>query len=420
MTVNTHKSRSENRGRKIRLALVAAEFLPNWGGAGTYNVRLVKHLMDELEIHVITPRRTINGSAVAYSAEDILDFFNHKINLHFISHAGDTFLYNARFQWAVRQELPRLQRRYHFDVIHTDHPHMSDILYRSGGKTPSVNTVHTTIKGHLKGIRQSRIRFLQMEPSERYQILLNIPLLLVERFYLKRRQQIITVSQWMKKELSQNYRKKDIEVVYSGVEPDEFSPEKSQGTNILPEIDAPIVLFSSRMTAAKGGHFLIKAIPRILQENNKVHFVFAGSELKQPWKSLLAEQRIPPEYYTFLGYLPYEQLPALYARAAIYVCPSLCENLPARILEAMSCELPVVATDIYGIPEAITHGENGLLVPPRDEEALAEAILKLLDDESLRRRLGASARRTVLEKYDWRKLAPQIKGVYEKVVAQGQ
>jgi glycosyltransferase involved in cell wall biosynthesis len=416
MTVNTHRSRTEDRGHRLKLGLVAAEFLPNWGGAGTYNVRLVKHLMDEVEIHVITPRRTINGSTVAYSAEDILDFFDHKINLHFICHAGDTFLYNARFQWAVLRELPGLQRRYQFDVIHTDHPHMSDILYKSKSGIPSVNTVHTTIKGHLKGIRQSRIRFLQMEPSERYQILLNIPLLLVERFYLKRRQQIITVSQWMKNELSWNYRKKDIEVVYSGVEPDEFSPEKGRGLNILPEIDVPIVLFSSRMTAAKGGHFMIKAIPRILQENQRVHFVFAGSELEQPWKSLLAEQRIPPEYYTFLGYLPYEQLPALYARASIYVCPSLCENLPARILEAMSCELPVVATNIYGIPEAITHGDNGLLVPPQDDEALAGAILTLLDDEPLRRRLGIRARRTVLEKYDWRKLAPQIKGVYEKVV----
>lgn len=406
---------------KIRLALVAAEFLPNWGGAGTYNIRLVKQLMDELEIHVITPRRTIPGSPAAYPAQDILAFFDHKIGLHFIANAGDTFLYNARFQWSVLQEMPKLHRHYHFDVIHTDHPHMADILYRLRSKIPEViTTVHTTIRGQLEGIRASGLGFRQMESSERYQMLLSFPLQLIERFYLSRCHHIITVSQWMNKELSQSYHKNGVEVIYSGVETDEFTPEKGQGSDILPEIDVPIVLFTSRMTAAKGAHFLIKAIPQILRENDRVHFAFAGSELEQPWKSLLEEHRIDPKYYTFLGYLPYEQLPWLYARASICVCPSLYENLPARILEAMSCELPVVATSIYGIPEAISHGENGVLVPPRDEHALAEAILTLLNDEPLRQRLGEKARLTVLEKFDWRKLAQQIKAVYQRVVEQGK
>jgi glycosyltransferase involved in cell wall biosynthesis len=402
--------------KKIRLGLVAAEFLPNWGGAGTYNVRLVKYLKDDVEIHVITPRRIIANSSVAYSRDDILSIFEHKIDVHFITTASDTFLYNAKFQWAVSRALPDLQRRYNFDVIHTDHPHMSDILYRSFSGIPRVTTVHTTIKGQLKGIRESRLSFNQMETSERYQVLLSLPLLLTERFYLSRRHHIITVSQWMKDELIRNYHKNDIDLIYSGVEPEVFTPNQSQGTDILPEIEVPIVLFSSRMTAAKGGYFLIQAISRILKENQQVHFVFAGSELEQPWKSLFEEQGIGPEFYTFLGYLPYERLPALYSRAAIYVCPSLCENLPARMLEAMSCEVPVVATGIYGIPEAITHGENGLLIPPGDEKSLALAILSLLADKSLRRRLGEKARQTVQEKFDWRKLAPQIKGVYERVV----
>jgi len=74
---------------KIKVALIAAEFLPNWGGAGTYNIRLVKHLMDEVEFHVITPRRTIPGSNITYSAEKIQSFFDHKIGLHFIANASD-------------------------------------------------------------------------------------------------------------------------------------------------------------------------------------------------------------------------------------------------------------------------------------------------------------------------------------------
>ena len=399
---------------KMRLALVAAEFLPNWGGAGTYNVRLVKHLKDEVEIHVITPRRRIRGSSDSYSADELEAMFDHKVKVHYIADAADTFVYNARFQLAVRSQLHRLHQQYHFDLVHTDHPHMADILCRA--EVPKVTTVHTTIVGHLAGIRQSKLGFRQIESSERYQIMLGPFLRLTERSYLSKLGHVITVSQWMKRELEQDFHKAQVDVVYSGVESDVFLPQNGRAPSILPKVDVPIVLFTSRMTAAKGAHFLIRSMPRIIKENDKVHFAFAGSELEQPWKSMLEEQKVDPKYYSFLGYLPYEQLPSLYSRASIYVCPSLCENLPARILEAMSCEVPVVATSIYGMPEAIENDENGLLVPPGDEDALADAILRLLNDPLLRQRLGKRARRTVRDKFDWRNLAQQTKGVYERVV----
>jgi len=400
--------------KKIKVALIAAEFLPNWGGAGTYNIRLVKQLMNDFEIHVITPKRTIKNSKLIYSEEAVEKHFNNKIKVHFICDADDTFLYNAKFQWAVSRRFKELQRHYKFDLIHTDHPHMSDVLYKP--EVPEVLTVHTTIGWHLKGIRQSHISFVQMEPSERYQVILNIPLLAVEQFYLKKRNHIITVSNSMKKELQRKYHFQDIDVIYSGVEEDIFIPWTGKDFNILPQIKVPIVLMSSRMTAAKGAYYLIKAIPQILRENNQVHFVFAGSGLNQPWQSLLEKEGIGSKYYSFLGYLPYEQLPELYARSSIFVCPSLCENLPARVLEAMSCQVPAVATNIYGIPDAITDNQNGILVPPQDEKSLAVGIIQLLNNDSLRRKMGENARKTVMEKFTWNKIAQDTKAVYYKVV----
>jgi glycosyltransferase involved in cell wall biosynthesis len=401
---------------KIKLALIAAEFLPNWGGAGTYNVRLVKYLKDDIDIHVITPKRRIPNSSVNYEEKEILDFFDNKIHVHFIANAGDTFVYNAVFQLAVLKALPQLHKKYNFDLIHTDHPHMSDILYRLFGKLPSVTTVHTTIEHHLMGIKSSAMKFREIESSERYQLMLEVPLKIVENYYLKRCPHIITVSNWMEKELSNKHGINDIEVIHSGVETDVFKPYSGVPSDILPEIKSPIVLFTSRMTAAKGAYFLIKAMSQIISHNNNVHFVFCGSEIEQPWKAMLEAEEIAPNYYTFLGYYPYDKLPLLYARAAIYVCPSLCENLPARLLEAMSCELPVVATNIYAIPEAIIDGENGLLVPPHDENALADAILSLLDDRQLCNRLGKNARNTVVNNFEWKSLAAQIKSKYEKIV----
>jgi glycosyltransferase involved in cell wall biosynthesis len=396
------------------LALIAAEFLPNWGGAGTYNIRMVKHLMDDVEVHVIAPRRKIRNSAVTYTDDMIRAHFDNKIQIHSICDAEDTFLYNAKFQWSVSRQFGELHRRYQFDLIHTDHPHMSDILYRA--PVPTVTTIHTTIGGHLKGIRQSNIRFSRMESSERYQVLLNLPLLAVERIYFRGLKHIITVSQAMKKDLAQTYHLNNVEVIYPGVETGVFVPRRREELTILPDVKVPVVLMSSRMTAAKGASYLIDAMPRILKANDQVHFVFSGSELTEPWKTMLDNNHIDPRHYTFLGYLPYDQLPALHARASIYVCPSLCENLPARVLESMSCGVPAVATNIYGIPEAVLHNQNGLLVPPQDAGALADGILRLLNDEPLRRQLGERARQTVVDRFEWSQLARQIRAVYDSVV----
>jgi glycosyltransferase involved in cell wall biosynthesis len=160
----------------------------------------------------------------------------------------------------------------------------------------------------------------------------------------------------------------------------------------------------------------MKAIPSILKENRNVHFVFAGSSQVAPLKRLLDEYGVGPEFYTFVGRVSYEEMPALYARADVCVNPSLMENLSFVILEAMSCGIPVVATAIAGTPEMITHGENGLLVPPRDERRLAEAILTLLGDKGLRLTLGENARHTVLEEFSLDKMAQKTRAVYEDVV----
>lgn len=402
--------------RRIRLALLAAEFLPNWGGAGTYNINLVDALKDELEIHVIAPQRTIPGSPVRYTPDEVRAYFQNKIHLHVVGTARETFLYNARFQLALVRELPRLHREYQFDLVHSDYPHMPDLLCGFRSQTPTIITVHTTLRQHIEAIRLSKLGFRDIEPSERYQLLLALPLLLTERFYLRRCRNGITVSQWMKENLRRHYGiDSGVQVIHNGVDTGVFSPQMKGRTELLPEVSNPVVLWVGRMTAAKGGYFLMKAIPLILKENPKVHFVFAGSSQVGPLKSLLDEYGVAPESYTFLGYVPYNEMPSLYSRADIYVNPSLMENLSFIILEAMSSGIAVVATAIAGTPEMISHGEDGLLVPPRNERSLAEAILTLLGDHRLRQRVGENARRTVLERFNLGNMAQQTKSVYQEV-----
>jgi glycosyltransferase involved in cell wall biosynthesis len=87
-------------------------------------------------------------------------------------------------------------------------------------------------------------------------------------------------------------------------------------------------------------------------------------------------------------------------KADLLVVPSSSEGLPAVIMEAMASGLPVIASEIDGIPELVRDGETGLLVPPCNAERLAEAIIRLLDDPSLARRMGETGRRLVAQCHD--------------------
>ena len=400
----------------MNIAFLAPEFLPNWGGAGTYSIELVKYLSKKHNVHAVTLSRKIDNGSV-YDDKKILDFFDNKIHLHTISRASDTFLYNASFQYACFKQLPKICKESCIDIVHADVPHMSDVilrLFRSNKNT--VTTVHTTIEGHKQGIMASGLDFWEMDASEKYTLALFPMLKLIQNNYLKRSPTIITVSSWMKDILKRNYRIDDVNVIHNGVDPELFSPEKRNNEIKCIDKSRPIVLFSSRMTAAKGAHYLIRAIPDIIKENKDVQFVFSGAGAKEPWIKILEKEGVNRSNYSFLGYLDYSELAGLYAQASVFVVPSLYENLPIRILEAMSSQTAVVATNICAIPEAITHDENGILIPPGNSEAIVDSITTLLQDKTHAEKLARNARKTVLEKFSWEKIGKEIEKVYEDVI----
>lgn len=403
----------------MKVAFLAPEFLPNWGGAGTYSIELVKHLSKKNDVHVITLRRRIEGSDISYTDEDILEYFDNRIQLHTITDASDTFLYNAKFQYSVFRMLPKLCKEEGIELVHSDVPHLSDLLLKfTNFKVPSVTTIHTVIEGHKEGIKASSLKISEMDASEKYTLALFPLLRLAQYFYLRRSNNFITVSNWMKNILLKNYPiVSGIDVIHNGVDHNQFSPEnKNLHFELLNHINKPIVCFSSRLTVVKGLHYLIKAIPKIIEETKgDVHFVFCGAGSKEPWVKMLNDEGVNPDYYTFLGYLDYRELAALYATASIYVVPSLYENLPIRILEAMSSQTPVIATNICAIPEAITNGEDGLLIPPKNPDEIANSILLLLQDEKYADRLGRNARKTILDRFTWDKVGKRTEMVYKNI-----
>ena len=111
----------------------------------------------------------------------------------------------------------------------------------------------------------------------------------------------------------------------------------------------------------------------------------------------------------------------MYAVADIFVLPSLSEGRPTVINEAMACGCAIVASDISGIPEQVTDGYNGFLVPPRDPAALSEKIACLAESESEIARMGRNSRQKLLDEgVTWERYADRVTGVYRQALCAGE
>ena len=399
--------------------MLAPEFLPVLGGVGTYIVELVRHLPRSVEIHVVTPRRIKLGKEKISSEDYVLsEYFKSNIHTHFVSRASDTFVYNAAFQYACMRYIPRFLKEQGIDLIHSHTAHMPDILLQwKRPRIPTITTVHTTIQGQRAGTQLSGMGFSKLGFSEKMTYALYPLLRTAEKIYLSKAKKFIFVSKWMRDQLQEQYPKRNFSsapIVYNSVDVKQFSPDEFSSNE---KDKRDMVLFTGRMTAAKGAVFLTRAIPEVIREFPDVVFTFIGPGNSRVYEEMLRKRGISATNYLFLGYLKESHdLIKYYRTAAIYVAPTLYENLPIRILEAMACETPVVASSVCAIPEIIESGENGLLVPPGSPNKLAQSICMLLGDPGLRRRMGRSARRIVERKFSWEQNAQKTYEIYERVL----
>ncbi len=392
--------------------MLAPEFLPVWGGVGTYIVEMARHLKD-VELHILTPKRTSFGNGKLDTDYDMEKIFPENVHIHFVSNASDTFLYNAKFQYACFKRAPDIIKENRIDIIHSHTAHMPDVflnLRKPDVKT--VTTIHTTIKGQRIGTGYSGTKFLDLEFSEKMTYLMYPFLRFIEESYFKRKNKYIVVSNWMKNQIieEQNLNYEDVSVVHNGVNPQIFTPKKCrEAPEIFPELfneDKIKILFSSRFIELKGARFLLDAIPNILKKID-AHFIFAGTGK--------INLNIPKENYTLLNYVDYLKMPYLYCSSDVFVLTSLYENFPIAVLEAMSSGLGVISTDVGGVPEII-NSKNGILIPKADSNAVAQNVVNLAENGSLRYKLGKNARKTIKKGFTWNLAATKTKGIYEKAV----
>lgn len=210
-----------------------------------------------------------------------------------------------------------------------------------------------------------------------------------------------------------------ISLIYNGISPIDFVPRDkaraflTEKTGVEISTDILLVGIIAELTKNKGLEYLIGAADNLKTRDSKIKFIMIGAGENQS----KLEHRI-----TTLG-LQNSVFLAGFIRDAnqylkafdIFILPSVKEGLPYTIIEAMSAGLPIVATSVGGMPDLITDWGNGLLVPPKNPEALAQKIEVLLANRSLREQIGQKARQNIEEKFGLKKMLDETVNLYENV-----
>jgi glycosyltransferase involved in cell wall biosynthesis len=200
-----------------------------------------------------------------------------------------------------------------------------------------------------------------------------------------------------------------IEVVYMGVDPAAFSPRRYR------EDPKPLELICvGRLAPVKAQHILVAAMERLVRagQHVRLHIVGGGPD-RQSLEAWVGALKIS-EFVVFHGFLKQEKLDALYRMTDIFALASFAEGVPGVLMEAMSMEIPCVATWITGVPELIRNGVDGLLVAPSDVEALAEALGQLASDSQLRLRIGTAGRSRIVDRFRLEKNAAQLSEIFKR------
>ena len=201
-------------------------------------------------------------------------------------------------------------------------------------------------------------------------------------------------------------------------------PPKSTGETPMPPLfqSAPSQIvrlgFFKNLERKYGPEVLVEAFAKVVVACPEARLTLAGKgDMTESLRKRVAELGLSDKV-EFPGRLPHEQMMAAMRSTDIFVMPSTCqESFGVAAIEASACEVPVIATRVGGVPEAVIDGQTGILVPPFDSNRLAEACIALVRDPERRARLGRAGRQFVLDHYQWHANAATMASVYRQLLA---
>jgi phosphatidylinositol alpha-mannosyltransferase len=219
-------------------------------------------------------------------------------------------------------------------------------------------------------------------------------------------------------EFVNKYYPADYTIIPNGVDTTHFTTEVAP---IEQFCDSKLnILFVGRLEKRKGADYMLKAYEILKREvpNSRLIIVGPGSKQRRKYETQVTACGLRDVVFT--GRVSSADLPRYYKSADIFCSPAIGgESFGIVLLEAMAVGKPIVASAIDGYASVLTHGREGLLVPPQDEKALAGALVTLLKDETTRRRMGMQGVFKATE-YDWKNVARRVAALYHEVLGRPQ
>jgi len=218
--------------------------------------------------------------------------------------------------------------------------------------------------------------------------------------------------------------RKEVEVIPDGVDTKHFSPE-NKGDRIKQRYGLEgysVILSCGRMVERKGFEYLVRAMPTVIQKFPNTKLVLVGEGPERNRLATLASSLGIGENIVFTGVASDEDLPRYYVACDIFVLPAIIdargdtEGSGTTLVEAMASGKPVIGTNVGGIPYAVHNGEEGFLVEQRSPSQLAERIITLLSDQSLRQEFGKRGREAAEGRFSWNKIAERYVLEFEGLI----
>jgi glycosyltransferase involved in cell wall biosynthesis len=408
----------------MRICLISREYPPEtgWGGIGAYtyqHANALAALGHDVEIVALARKEDVVEPPLANGAEQpdrVVIPLHRAVWGHLLDELATIWIslpyshYLFKTTIALWNKFTELHAKKPFDVVEAPEHLAEGLIIALTKSCPLVVRLHTP---HYKFVAE---RYHNLNPSFDHTLFG-----MLERMTILNADAVSSPSQELANYVSRDcgYDAESIHIVRNGVNIQKFCPE---GPKTLEPSDQVTVMFAGRLEERKGIHQLIDAIPQVLAQTKNVRFVIVGRDMKIGRRSVseTIKRRLASSgssgYVQFINHVPLAEMPALYRSADICVVPSLYENAPYTVLEAMSCGKPVIATSAGGTPEYIDDGLTGYVIPPGRPSDIAAAIVKLVISPERRTAFGLAARDKALAMLESRVVVENELQVYEKAI----
>ncbi|MCW4010265.1 MAG: glycosyltransferase family 4 protein [Candidatus Bathyarchaeota archaeon] len=394
-----------------KVCFISPEYWPLTGGTGSYVYYLSNELIKNgYDLSIVTGAATAKDEKV-----------NDHLSVYFLKNVKTPIVKSFLFASSCSRKLRSISETVGVDITHVNLPLVPDFAVPKNFGSRLVCTVHSTWKGEADAISDEP--YLRLNANEKFMVSFTWFLRIFEEGLLRRANKLIAVSDFTRRELVNYYGIKEdkIRVIHNGVDTTKFQPavdkrkaKKEMGLNP----DELAIVSVGRLYARKGLFTLIESMPAVVKRFPKAKFVISGKGQSDEMRKLIAhaERLGIRSSIVFTGYTPDEKLPTLYQAADVFAFSTFYEHHPFAVLEALSTGLPVVTTNVGGIPETIVDGKNGFMCQPFNAEQFSSRILYLLEHPAAAQEMGRLARKTIEEQLDWRIVVKDAMNVYEEVL----